>query len=220
MTSVPVSSMTSVELLACWTFPGSGKKQELFENGRERIMWSTSGARDGTVKETATRRQIGSEILLLEFGTNSNHFSTESLETGARNSWRESEVEPNIFGALFIGKLEVEWDMSSKSSSPVGSHWKEATCFSPDSDKILSLRLALKNASGCLLQNETKRLPLCSSGKFLTSTNSKRAWKRNLEEKKWELSTIMAQAAYPHLIHEYLLYRTRSYKQFITHTKS
>jgi len=85
-------------------------------------MQSTSGATDGTVKETATRRQIGFKILLLEFGTNSNHFSTESLETGARNSWRESEVEPNIFGALVIGNLEVEWDISSKSSSPVGSH--------------------------------------------------------------------------------------------------
>ncbi len=183
MTSAPVSSMTCVNLLACWTFPGRGKKQELFENGREQIIWSTRGAGDGTVKETAARRQIGFVITLLELGSNSNHFSTESLETGVRNSWRESEVEPNIFGAFVIGKLEVEWDMSSKRSSPVGSHWKEATCFSPDSDKILSFRLALKSASGCLLQNETKRLPLCPSGKFLTPTNSKRTWKKEVGTK-------------------------------------
>lgn len=126
------------------------------------------------MKETETRRLIGFEITAPELGNNSNHFSTESSETGARKSCRESEVEPNTLGALFIGKLEVEWDMSSNSSSPVGSHSKEQTCFFPDSDKILRFCEALKIASGCLLQNETQRLPLCPSGKFLTPTISKR----------------------------------------------
>ena len=183
MTSAPVSSVTCVNLLACWTFPGRGKKQEFFEISREQIIWNTHGAGDGTVKETETRRQIGFVITLLELGTNSNHFSTESLETGSRKSWRESEAEPNILGALVMGKLEVEWDMSSNRSSPVGSHWKEATCFSPDSDKILSFRFALKSGSGCILQNETDRLPLWPSGKFLTPTNSKRTWKKELGRK-------------------------------------
>ena len=151
--------------------------------GREQIIWNMHGAEDGMVKETETQMQIGFVITLVELGTNSNHLSTESLETGSRKSWRESEVEPNILGSLVMGKLGVEWDMSWNRSSPVGSHWKEATCFSPDTDKILRFRFALKSESGFILQNETDRLPLWPSGKFLTPTNSKRTWKKELGRK-------------------------------------
>lgn len=130
----------------------------------------------------ATRNRIGFELMVPEHGTSSNHFSTKSFETGSRYSLIENETEPSVFVDLLIDNLEEEWATSSKCSSPVGSHWKDATCFSPDSDKILSLLLASKNASGCDLENKTHRPPSCPSGKFLTPTNSKRTWKRNQEE--------------------------------------
>lgn len=69
----------------------------------------------GTVNEIAIRKHIGLALTFPELGTNSNHFSTESLEIGERNSRRESEVEPIFLEGLGIGKLgklEGEWDIS------------------------------------------------------------------------------------------------------------
>lgn len=175
--SFPPSSMTRVQLLANWTLTGSGKRQELFENGWERIIRSTYGAGVGTVTEMATRKQIGLESEMLEKGTNSNHFSTVRLESGDWKSSRDIDIEPIVLDVFDTSKLDVEQDISSKSSCPVGSHWKQATCFSPDSDKIVRLLFALKIASGCVLLKDTKRLPLCSTGRFLTLTNSNMTWK-------------------------------------------
>lgn len=172
--SASVFSTTEVQILGCCALPGSGKKQELFDCTREQIMCSSYGAWMGTLNETAIRRQIGSELIFPEVGCNSTHLSTESSDTGFRKSSRENEVVPIVLHTLVSGKLEGECDTSSKKSSPLGSHWKEATCLSPDSDRIVSFCLTLKNTSGCFLLNITKRFPLCLSGKFLTPTISKR----------------------------------------------
>lgn len=179
ITSDWVSSMTRVQLLAGWILPGRGKKQEPFDKGRERTMRSKCGARVGMVNETAIRRLIGFELTLPDLGTRSNHCSTASLDIGLMKFWRESEAVPIVFDAPVIGILEVECDTSSNNSSPVASHWKEATCFIPDLDRIVSFCLALKKISGCDLLKKTKRSPLSlwSSGKFLTATISTKTWK-------------------------------------------
>lgn len=135
-------------------------------------MRSTCGAKVGMVNETAIRRLIGFELTLLDFGTKSIHCSTASLDSGLRKVCRESEVVAIVFDAPGIGILEGEWDTSSKNSSPVGSHWKEATCFTPDLDRIVSFLLALKKKSGCDLLHNTKRFPFWSSDRFLTATIS------------------------------------------------
>lgn len=191
MSLVPVSSMTCILLLASLYFPGRGKKQEVF-SCRERTTCSTCSVGTGTVHETETRRRIGFKLTFPELGTKSNHISADRLETGSKRSWSENEVVPNVFNALVNGKLVGERDTSSKRSSPVGSHWKLATCFTLDSDKIVNSRVASKSISGCVFLYETERFPLCPSGKFLTSTNSKSTWKKGRPEQKilrtiWEL---------------------------------
>lgn len=89
------------------------------------------------------RRLIGFELTVSELGIRSIHFSTLSLDTGSRKFFRDSEVVPIVFDAPATGILEGECDTSSNKSSPVGSHWKEATCFTLDWDKIVSFCLAL-----------------------------------------------------------------------------
>lgn len=210
--------MTQAQLFGCWTLPVIGKKQELFDNGLERTMWSTWGARVGRVNETEIRRLTGFELMVPELGIRSNHFSTPSLDTGSRKFCRESEVVPIVFDAPTTGNLEVECDASSNKSSPVGSHWKEATCFTPDWDKIVSFRLTLKKASGCDLLNKTKRLPLWPSGKFLTATISRRTWQWYGEHYRkifndWKLAIILIQVAYAHSL------MPITYKRYTVSTK-
>ena len=59
------------------------------------------------------------------------------------------EVVPNLLAGLVMAREEGIYDISSKTRSPLGSHWKTVACFSLVSDKMLRLLLLLKNASGC-----------------------------------------------------------------------
>lgn len=177
MISLPVSSTTQVQPLSRWTLPGIGRKHVLTDSGCDRTMWRTWGATTGTVKDAAICRQIGIGSVVPKLGTNSNHFWIDSFESGPDSSCRGIEVVPKVLAFLDMERFEGIWDLSMNNSSPVGSHWKAATCFSPDSEKTVNLLSALKNKSSWLLQTETTKLPLCQTGKFLTPTISKRTCK-------------------------------------------
>lgn len=104
----------------------------LVETRSDLNMRSSKGARTGTVKDTATRRQIGLESTFLEWGFNSNHFSVDNSELGLFKSSREIEVVPIVLANVAIFGFNL--DISVKVSSPVGSHVKLALCFLPDTD--------------------------------------------------------------------------------------
>ena len=70
--------------------------------------------------ERATFRPVGFKFAVLELGTNSNHFSTARVETGARKSSREIEAEPKVLAGHDFFMVEGEWETSSNSRCPVG----------------------------------------------------------------------------------------------------
>lgn len=115
----PSSSTMRVQFLENWPLTGSGNKQELFDNGRERTILSVNGAGVGMVTEMATRKPIGLVSIVFELGTKSNHFSSVSLDSGDRKSSRDMEVVPIVLDDFVRGETEGD-DMSSNSRFPVG----------------------------------------------------------------------------------------------------
>lgn len=138
MTSSPLWSRKQVQLLNI-SFPESGKKHVLVEIGCVLNIRNSKGAGTGTVKDIATHRQTGSVSIVREWDFNSNHFSIDNSESGFIKSWREIEVVPIILARLDKQIFEFNLDVRAKIISPVGSHFKLATCFLPDSDWMLSV---------------------------------------------------------------------------------
>lgn len=90
----------------------------------------------------SSRRERGvdscaSNQYLQNLGSTQNHFSTVSLEAGFRRSTREISAVSNTFLGFDFGKLEDEYDVSSKTGSPVGSNWKTTTWCCADQKKGL-----------------------------------------------------------------------------------
>lgn len=173
MISLPDPSRIHV----CCDVPWSGKKHELFENGCSWTICTTYGAGKGAVEDTAISKLIGLESMTSELGDILNHFSTSSLEMGFRRFSRVIEEVPKTLTGPAMGKLKDEEVISSKTSSPVGSHRKTANCFSPDWS-ILICFLVLKITSGCFLPKETKRLLLQLAGNPLIPAISSIIWMR------------------------------------------